>query len=53
MCYPYNPVAALFNGYSRYCNIGQSNQYISSPNGLADNELTLNPAVGILAPTQN
>jgi hypothetical protein len=48
---PLNPIAALFNGWPRYCNPWQPNQYISSPNGLADSGHTLNPQVDILAPT--
>jgi hypothetical protein len=48
---PSNPVGVLFNGYPRYCNIGFQNQYISSPNGLADAGHTKNPQVDVLAPT--
>lgn len=48
-----NPVGVLFNGWPRYCNIGQSNQYLSSPNGLCDAGHTKNPQVDILAPTHD
>lgn len=46
-----NPVGVFYNGYPEYCNIGTSNQYISSPNGIASARHTTNPQVDILAPT--
>jgi hypothetical protein len=50
---PYNPISIFYNGYSRYCNVGQSNQYVSSPLGISSGIHTANSEVDILAPTHD
>lgn len=47
---PYNPISVIFNGNARYCNIGTSTQYLSSPSGISPRHTT-NEFVDILAPS--
>lgn len=47
---PNNPISVIFNGFKRYCNIGEPSQYISSPSGIAVRHTT-NEFVDILAPS--